>query len=134
MDNKKFDKYLKNTVKQMGLESPSIDFTYAVMSKVQKASLQNNSATYKPLISKKVWYALAVTLILVFSFLLYGNQVLGSTLFSSADSAWAALNAIFEKIPIFTVSATVVYGFVILAIFMSVQVVLLKHHFDKRMA
>ncbi len=133
-NEKEFDEFLKGTIRSMDFEPPSANFTDLVMAKVQKASEKNRTVVYSPLISKAGWYSLAFLVMMVLSFILFGDRIFGVTWFSGPGSAWDSVNVFWRKVPTFQVSNIVVYGFVILALFVWIQVVLLKHYFEKRIA
>jgi hypothetical protein len=128
----KFDAIVRRQIKKEGLESPSSDFTQSVLSKIEGEHLVVSDINNKPLISKPIWYALSALLIGGFVFLIFGDF--------ASDVIWLpqiSLQKIFElnlfgQLPQLTVSDTYVYAFIGLALFMGVQVYLLKNHFDKR--
>ena len=126
--DKKFDAFLKKAVKETGLDSPSENFTAILLSKIDEQTV------YSPLISKSIWGVLAICVLSIFTFIVLTGQSSEVSWFYSLN--WEGLAAIdlLNKFPTFDVSNTVVYGFVILAFFIGIQVVLLKHHFDKRYA
>ena len=128
----KFDAFIQKRIKNEGLERPPLDFAKSVLSKIEVEHLMVSDKSNKALISKPIWYAIAIILIGAFSFLIFGDF--------GADSDWLpqmTLQRIFElnlfgRLPQLTVSDTYVYAFIGLALFMGVQVYLLKNHFDKR--
>ncbi len=128
----KFDAFVRRQIKEEGLERPSPDFTQSVLSKIEGEHVVVSDKDHKPLISKTIWRALSVLLIGGFVFLIFGDF--------ASDVTWLpqiTLQRIFElnlfgRLPQLTVSDTYVYAFIGLALFMGVQVYLLKNHFDKR--
>ena len=55
----RLDKLAKKVVKYYKLESPSLDFTANVMQQVE-ASQISHITVYKPLISKRAWFVIAL--------------------------------------------------------------------------
>ncbi|MBT8305737.1 MAG: hypothetical protein KJN85_02250 [Maribacter sp.] len=126
----KFDDYIQERIKQEGLDQPSMNFTNAVISKIE-AQKQNKVLEYKPLLGKKTWYAMAVLVIGIFVFLIYGNATMEfNWLPSNLTEQWGQINLL-SKLPSLSVSNIYVYAFIGLAFFVMVQVYLLKNHFSK---
>lgn len=135
MDNKadkKIDEFTEKLLKNLSRESPSFDFTTKVMSQVDVAS-NATAVKYKPLISKRVWFVLAVLLSGIFSYLLFGNvQMENSLVFSNALDLLPEINSV--TLPNYQVSNVFLYGVLGFTFFVSIQVLLLKNHFNKRFA
>jgi len=126
----KFDDYIQERIKQEGLDQPSMNFTNAVISKIE-AQKQNKVLEYQPLLGKKTWYAMAVLVIGIFVFLIYGNATMQfNWLPSNLTEQWGQINLL-SKLPSLSVSNIYVYAFIGLAFFVMVQVYLLKNHFSK---
>jgi len=128
----KFDEFIQNRIKEEGLEKPSMNFTNAVISKIEAQKGYNQVLDYKPLISKKIWYSVAVLVLSVFSYLIYGNSALEFNWFPDGIMHRIEQFNLLERMPNFNVSSIYVYAFVGLAFFVGLQIVLLKNHFNKR--
>lgn len=135
--DKHLDKLIGKVMEDMPLESPSIDFTANILSKV-KALPQSEATVYKPLISKNVWFGIGTLVLGLSIYLTFGATI--------ESSSWLSfLN--FEKIPSVTlpslkfptllsgvkISKTFMYSIVIFAVFLFVQIPLLKKQFDKQL-
>jgi len=70
--NKHIDSLVEKVVKESSLESPSLDFTSNIMSKIE-AVPQNEITVYEPLISKSVWLAISILVIGSLSYGILGN-------------------------------------------------------------
>ena len=67
------DKLAKKAMQSSTIDTPSVDFTNLVMSRIQTAT-ESSSIVYKPLISKKAWIAIAVGVIGVIAYMLFSNM------------------------------------------------------------
>ena len=132
--DKEFDVFLKKAVKEAGLESPSDNFTSSLLAKIGEQTVYSTVSRNKPLIPRYVWLVLVLAVSSVFTFVVAEGQ--GGEIGWFSGLGWNGFvdTDLLSKFQIPNISNTVVYGFVILAIFMGIQVVLLKHHFDKRYA
>ncbi|WP_460219796.1 hypothetical protein [Psychroserpens sp. MEBiC05023] len=128
--NENADKHLDNLSRKVigksSIDSPSFDFTHTVMSQIY--ALNTSVTTYKPLISKRVWFVIMVAVVSVFSYVIFGN--------SSTDIKWLRdLNmqgVSLDVFPDFKPSQTLVYAVLLFAIMLCIQIPLLKRYFDKR--
>ena len=119
-------------LKDFSPETPSIEFATTVMDKVEVLS-SSRAIEYKPLISKKIWTIIALSVIGVFSYFVFGDVQ-----FENTGRISKALNFIpnFDSLtlPDYKVSNVFLYAFIGLAFFISVQTFLLKNHFNRRFA
>lgn len=130
-DNKKIEAFIDKLMSADSLEQPSLDFTDKVMSKVE--SISNSTATvYKPLISKSVWFVIIASFVALVAYFYSKEPVINNGWFSRFDLSNISLNPL-ENVS-FDFSSTLMYAVVLLAIMVSIQVPLLKHYFNKRMA
>jgi hypothetical protein len=127
-----FDDYLKYVVKEVGLETPSVDFTTHVMGKIKLAKNPPMIVGYKPLISKFGWAILILGVLAVFALGLFEGNASQNDYFSGPKWDILTDSNLWEKTTDWSISRTVSYGFTFLALFISIQIVLLKRHFDKR--
>lgn len=131
-DMDKFDGFIQERIKKEGLEQPTVNFTNTIISKIEAEKQLNRVVGYKPLINKKVWLAIAGTIIAVFAFLFYGNTVISYNWWPERIVLKWENMSVFDKLPEVSVSNIYVYAFVGMAFFVGLQIVLLKNHFDKR--
>ena len=126
------DKYLDElSRKVMGkstLESPSLDFTKTVMSQIHNLSTSTITA-YRPLISKPVWSFIALGVIAIFVYVIFGNP-------TASDTKWLeSLNLqkfSLDVLPDYSPSQTLVYTVLLFTVMLCIQIPLLKHYFNKR--
>lgn len=130
--DKKLDTFVRKAIIEVGLDSPSVDFTRSVLSKIQADAQKSKVFVYRPLISKSVWLVILITIAGVFSYSIWENPsseinwltVLKLNRFAEFNLLTNSLN--------FYISNTIIYSFVGLAFFVWVQVFLLKSYMNKR--
>lgn len=132
-ENQKITAFAKKYLKEMELESPSVDFTSTIMDVISDLKTGKSTVTYKPLISKKGWFLLATSILTILLVSVKG-----------IESKWLTfpeLNFSFlEKINIsglfdgFSVSNTVLYAACLFAVLIAIQLVYLKGYFEKQLS
>jgi len=73
----KLDKQFEQMMKGVQIDSPSSDFTFSVMSRIQaEAAVQQKSVlqNYQPVISKRTWIILIVVFILLLIYITVSSQ------------------------------------------------------------
>lgn len=131
-ENKKLDDFVRKTVKEVGLEKPSLEFTDSVLSRIQTHSEKSTVFDYQPLLSKRVWLIVGSLISLVFAYLIFGNPKMGDVWFSIARLNRFTQFNLSGIVPDLAVSNTFIYGFIIFTFFMMIQVLIIKQRFDKR--
>ena len=130
------DKHIENlvekTMKKSTIESPSFDFTNAVMAQIN-ALEQSSVTTYKPLISKPMWFAIFAIGLAIVLFILFGTSTDQSSWLSFIDLSIITDNKFSNSLSAFRVSKTVMYAIVLFGLMLFIQVPILKHYFDKRL-
>ena len=114
----------KKIMKEVPLESPSLNFTANVMSQLRPKTV---SIPYKPLISKKVWFLVAAC-IAVLVFFSINNSVSDSKwigMLLAKDQLNFSLNSF---VPQIKVSKTFIYSSVFLAFFILAQIPYFKYN------
>lgn len=130
--DKNLDNLTKKVIKSGALESPSFNFTDAVMSQV-KALDKNQLTVYKPLISKKMWALILVSFLSILVYILFfGTQTEPSGWLSTVDFSALTNNSVSNSLSSFKLSKTVMYTIVLFGIMFCIQIPFLKNHFDKR--
>lgn len=130
--DKKLNEFTDKFLKDFTFETPSFDFTTQVMSKIE--TLSNSRATeYKPLISKRIWVVLAMLVLGAFSFLIFANVQMESAFLSAIQSDIRSNLQVLNLLD-FEMPNVFLYGVVGFTFFISIQILLLKNHFDKRFA
>ena len=113
------------------LESPSFDFTQAVMSQV-KALKISRATTYVPLISSRIWLLISLGVVSIIGYVLFGSSNTETTWFE-----YLKLNRYFDFVITdtfsgFDVSKTIFYIALLFGIMLAIQIPILKHQLDKR--
>jgi len=130
--DKHLDKLIDRVMDEMPLESPSMDFTANILSKVNTLS-KSEVTVYKPLIS--------IYLIFIIGMLLFGSLAYVVFRFPLEETGWFSSLEL-GQLPIFkipevfssiTISKTFMYSIVIFAVLLFVQIPLLKKQFDKQL-
>lgn len=130
-DEKRIEAFVDKLMANDTLEQPTLDFTDNVMSKVE--SISNSIATvYKPLIPKSVWFVIIASFVALVGYIYLKEPVTSSGWLDRFNLSNTAINPL-ENVA-FNFSKTLMYAVVLLAIMVSIQVPLLKHYFNKRMA
>jgi len=135
MDNKsdkKLNEFTEKLIQDFSLETTSLDFTTRVMSKVEALS-DSEITEYKPLISRRVWMVLAMIIIGAFAYLIFGDVKMEGPWLSAIQSDIRS-NLEIISLPDFKVSNVFLYAIVGFTFFVSIQILFLKNHFDKRFA
>ena len=130
-DEKRIEALIDKLLANETLEQPASDFTENVMSEVEAIS-NSISTVYKPLIPKSVWLLIAVSFVALFGFIYLKEPATSSGWLERFNLSNIAINPL-ENVS-FNFSKTLMYAVVLLAIMVSIQVPLLKHYFNKRMA
>ncbi len=122
-------KDIGDLVKDAGLETPSVDFLDAVMSKVDVDQV-NSSVLYKPLISNVAWMVIGFIVVMVVCLLLLfdGGE---NSIFDKIDVVGLSLTSFNNPFKGYTFHKTTVYGILFLSFLFFVQVPMLKRKMDK---
>jgi hypothetical protein len=117
-EDKHLEKLIDNMMKDVSLESPSLDFTSMVMSKISKTK----TIVYKPLIPKSTFLFLigCLSTILIYSF--FNGQPLKDSSFD--------FSSVYNKLIKF--SPITIYSTVIATTMLFIQIAFLKNYFNKQ--
>jgi hypothetical protein len=130
-ENKHLDNLSKKIIQRVAVESPSFNFTDAVMYKVNALS-ESKVTVYKPLISKTSWFIIGFCVLgLVSYILLFGSKTESSNLLQYLDLSMLSKIDI-DVLPSVSLSKTFTYAILFFGLMVCVQIPLLKNHFDKR--
>ncbi len=130
--DKQIEKLVERSMKTQSLESPSPNFTSMVMDEV--LALNKSKVTvYKPLISKPMWFAIFVVVLLIVSYIIFGMNTTETSWFKFIDLSGLTDNRLSNTLSGFKVSKTVMYAVVLFGIMLFIQVPILKNYFDKRL-
>lgn len=133
--NQQEDKYLdhlaKKVMKEAYLESPSFNFTDAVISQIE--ALETNTATiYKPLISKTGWSLISAVLLGVIFYAIFGANTADSGWLSRVDLSVLSNFKVTNLLSGVEIPKTVTYAVVLFGLMLSVQILFLKRHLNKQ--
>ncbi|MBV1925217.1 MAG: hypothetical protein KUG49_01750 [Dokdonia sp.] len=117
-------------VTEAGLKKPATDFTSRIMSSIELQS-QSVATVYTPLISKKMWWVIGVTIAAVVGYIVSSNMQL-----TVVQDAVSSMSSELPKwqMPKYeldvTVPNTLVYGVLIMAILIAIEIPLLKKQYN----
>ncbi len=131
--DKHIEQLVDKSMKKTSLESPSFDFTDTVMAQIN-ALEQSTVTAYKPLISKPMWFAIFAIGLSIVLYIILGTPITETGLLNFIDLSVLTNNKFSFTLPEFAISKTVMYGVVLFGIMLFIQVPILKHYFDKRIA
>ncbi|WP_298236888.1 hypothetical protein [uncultured Algibacter sp.] len=126
------DNFAKKIIRNSVVETPSFNFTEDVMSRVSELS-KSSVIAYEPLISKKSWIVIGVSLMVLVLYLLFGNQLETSNWFGMLDFSVISNNAINNVFSGITISKTFGYAIIFFCLMFCIQIPFLKHHFNQRL-
>jgi len=132
---KEWDELLLPMMKEAGLEEPSLHFTEAVLSNIEKMAIGTKQTLYSPLFSLRSWIIVAIVALV--PIMLSLNATFKLTLFARySDHAREALARTWHSGHTAVVfSNTVVYAALILVFYVFVQIYWLKKNWShKRVA
>jgi len=128
------DELSKKVITASNLEKPSLDFTANIMSNINIETKRSESTIYKPLISKRTWFVVAVIFIIVCAYVLLGNTSGSIGWFTDVDFSFVPSFNVANVLPEISFSKTVLYAIVVLTLMLFIQIPLLKKHFDNRIS
>ncbi len=127
----KLEKFTRKMVSELPQEQPSSTFQVNVMDAINALESKTASVAYEPLISKKVWYFLAAAIV-VLTVLLWNSTSGESSLLSAIDLSKYTNAVSFDMSLGFSVSNITIYGFIFLAIMVTIQIGYIKNYYNNR--
>lgn len=131
-ENKALEAFYREIIQEAGLEEPSANFTTSVISKIQKDSQRARIFSYNPLIPSYVWWVSGVLLAVFFGYIFIEPKNLGSVNLPTWNFDFFNVDGLINMLNGFKLPDALMYGSLSLAIFFSVQVYLLKTHWNKQ--
>ncbi|GGG07273.1 hypothetical protein GCM10011344_04760 [Dokdonia pacifica] len=134
-EEKLIDQVVSKAVQKVSVKSPSHDFTKTLMHTIKTAQASQTTIVYQPLISKRIWSLLAVVFALLIGFVGIRNIEL--------TTVSEVVQKVSDKLPSFDVptwelfsfdtsvetTSPFVYGAIILAGFLFLEIVILKRKY-----
>ncbi len=133
-NEKRLDDFVKKVVNSTSLESPSIDFTKNIISKITAQEAQSTATVYQPLISKTSWLILATITILLFAYVIFGKLDLSISWLPNINSEFLNKIGFMDALSQIHLPNTAVYAFIGIMLFFYVQIIFLKRHLESRFA
>lgn len=130
-ENKKLDDFIRKTIKEVGLEKPSLDFTDLVLSKIQAEEEKTAVFEFQPILSKKAWFIIICAVIALFAYLLLGDLEIEIPWFSISQLNRLTAYNLSITVPDLPISSTFIYGFLIFTFFVVVHVFMLKQRVNR---
>lgn len=130
--DKQIEQLVDKMMKDVTLETPSLDFTTKVMTKVLDVKA-NTVTTYKPLISKKIWYSIFTGILVLVLYVSFSGTENSNNFLDTLNSE---ILQKFNPSKLFSgvhFSRTTAYACVLLALMLLVQIPILKWYTDRRL-
>ena len=128
----RLDALTSKMVKEAPQEKLSINFSKNVMDAIYAVEAAKELKKSQPLISKKVWVLFIGIIVVATFYLLKSTPLSNSGLLSKIDLG-RFLNPISIDMNLgFTVSNITIYGFIFLAIMVSIQIGYIKNYYNSR--
>lgn len=128
----RLDALTSKMVKETPQETPSINFSKNVMDAIYAIETAKELKKNQPLISKKVWLLFVGLIVASTIFLIRNTTFTENSLLSKIDLSKYTNALSFDMSLGFSVSNVTIYGFVFLAIMVSVQIGYIKNYYNSR--
>ncbi len=131
-EDKIWDEVSAKILQKAGEKTPPVDFTQLVMDKIEAENIIQSVTTYKPLISKNVWGVIAIAVMMTIAYIFYIDidiAILDNISFNpeSLFPKWEVPSLTTNKV----IPKPMIYGVVILALLVAIEIPLLKRKFLK---
>jgi len=126
------DSLAKKVIKETSLESPSKDFTSNIMAQLDNISIESVT-TYKPLISKKVWFVFTIAILGGFIYTLIDGGLQSMGWFESIDLSVISNNKFVDAASSITISKILMYAVALFGLFWFAQIGIIKNHLEKQL-
>lgn len=126
----RLEEMTEKIVKGAGLKEPTADFASRIMDAIEQQS-QSAATVYTPLISKKMWWVIGIAVIAVIGFIVSSNveftfmQDMVTTIGGEVPQ-WELPKYNLD----FAVPSSLVYGFLIMALLLAIEIPLLKRRYN----
>lgn len=129
--NEALNNFTSKIVKEAGFDMPSLNFTETILSKVEKKVNASKPMVYAPLIPTFVWWVFGCLISAVFAYVLIANVGFESSWLAASRLNNLASFNLFGKSLTTEIPSMYVYGSVVLALLVLIQIPLLKMYFNK---
>ncbi|WP_456442007.1 hypothetical protein [Psychroserpens sp.] len=129
--DKHLDDLSRKVIGKSSVESSSFDFTQTVMSQI-KALETSRVTTYVPLISKRIWLLIGVSIVSMLWYILFGSSNTKTTWLEYLKLDHYVDFEVTNSFSSFEVSQTMFYIALLFAVMLAIQIPILKHQLDKR--
>lgn len=128
----RLDALTSKMVKETPQETPSINFSKNVMDAIYAIETAKELKKIQPLISKKVWLLFVGLIVAATMYLIRNTTFTENSLLSKIDLSKYTNALSFDMSLGFSVSNVTIYGFVFLAIMVTIQIGYIKNYFNSR--
>lgn len=128
--NEKLDSFTKKYVKEIEVNKTTLNFTASVMDKIILENSKEVVFQPKPLLSKKVWFAISVVVIVLILVPFQSSEKSFLT-FSKLNISFFNKVQLADFLEVNTLSNTLFYAIFFFGLMVIAQIIFLKRHFDK---
>ncbi len=128
---KTLNNFTSKIIKEAGFDMPSHNFTETVLAKLEKKASKDKPMVYAPLIPSFVWWVFGCLTLAIFAYVLIANVGFESSWLAASRLNNLASFNLFGKPLATEIPNMYVYGSVVLALLVLIQISLLKMYFNK---
>jgi len=128
--DKQLEKMVDKLMKETSMEMPLPEFTSKLMMQVY-ATEMDKATVYKPLISKKAWFIIFGSIIVLTTYLFFNTGMQTGSWLANLDLT-TVNNVLTENLAVFKLSEISLYAVVLLTVMLFVQITFIKRYFNKR--
>ena len=132
--DKNLDNFVRKSVKQAGLESPSDNFTTTLLAKIEASNQKVSITAYRPLISKVGWGALATIVVALSIFAWFGRVDTKLAWLEKMNMGALPQLDFLDKMPSLALSNIILYGLLVFGVFAVFQVLFLRQRLNSHYA
>jgi len=130
--DKYIEKFVDKMMKEISLETPSVDFTAQIMSQVLKIKT-SQTTVYKPLISKWVWYGIFISMLGLIAYLSFNSSSVSGGLLEKFNLGTLPKFSMPNLFSGLHFSKTTIYACVLLTLMLFIQIPIIKHVMNRRL-
>lgn len=130
--DKHIEKFVDKMMKEISLDTPSVDFTAQIMSQVLKIKT-SQTTVYKPLISKWVWYGIFISMLGLITYLSFNDSAVSAGLLEKFNLGTLPKFSMPNLFSGLHFSKTTIYACVLLTLMLFIQIPIIKHVMNRRL-